>query len=133
MGRHQMGIDNLRLHQFSLQVNSQPYRYRIYNWLALNQKNFKEYIALTTDEARKAYLERKLTGNILSFASGIGWYIKEKVTTSIIGDFQTSTVHFKGHKSIAFHLDFNANVFLPNYIGLGKGVSKGYGVVKTRK
>jgi hypothetical protein len=31
--------------------------------------------------------------------------------------------------TMGFNVNFKTNLFLPNFIGLGKGVSKGYGVV----
>jgi hypothetical protein len=37
---------------------------------------------------------------------------------------------FKGKEMPGFSLDFNSNVILPPYIGLGKGSSIGFGVVK---
>jgi hypothetical protein len=39
-------------------------------------------------------------------------------------------VDFKKVKVLAFSLEFTANVALPNYIGMGKGCSLGWGVVK---
>ncbi|MFN0037553.1 MAG: CRISPR-associated endonuclease Cas6, partial [Saprospiraceae bacterium] len=39
-------------------------------------------------------------------------------------------VSFKGVKVLAFSLEFSANVALPSFIGLGKGCSVGWGVVK---
>jgi hypothetical protein len=38
--------------------------------------------------------------------------------------------------TMGFNVDSKTDLFLPNFIGLGKGVSKGYGVVtqkRTRK
>jgi CRISPR/Cas system endoribonuclease Cas6 (RAMP superfamily) len=40
---------------------------------------------------------------------------------------------FKGKEMPGFSLDFNSNVILPPYIGLGKGSSIGFGVVKAIK
>jgi len=31
---------------------------------------------------------------------------------------------------LAFNIEFKTNVFLPNFIGLGKGVSIGFGTIK---
>jgi len=39
-------------------------------------------------------------------------------------------VSYKKVKMLAFSLEFTANVHLPDYVGLGKGCSEGWGVVK---
>jgi CRISPR/Cas system endoribonuclease Cas6 (RAMP superfamily) len=37
---------------------------------------------------------------------------------------------FKGRKVLTFCVNFKTNVSLPDYVGLGKGSSVGFGVVK---
>jgi len=39
-------------------------------------------------------------------------------------------ITFKGGRRQCFDIRFKTNVFLPEYIGLGKGTSKGFGVVR---
>ncbi|MCB0573045.1 MAG: hypothetical protein KDC61_00560, partial [Saprospiraceae bacterium] len=42
-------------------------------------------------------------------------------------------IGYKGVKVLAFSLEFSCNVALPDYIGLGKGCSSGWGVLKRLK
>ncbi|MFW5721489.1 MAG: CRISPR-associated endonuclease Cas6 [Bacteroidota bacterium] len=42
-------------------------------------------------------------------------------------------ITYKDVKHQTFDVSFKTNIFLPEYIGLGKGVSIGFGTVKTRK
>ncbi|MDD2636807.1 MAG: CRISPR-associated endonuclease Cas6, partial [Bacteroidales bacterium] len=40
--------------------------------------------------------------------------------------------NFKGVKMHTINAEFKTNVLLPNYLGLGKGVSIGFGTVKSK-
>jgi hypothetical protein len=42
-------------------------------------------------------------------------------------------MEYKGIKVMGFSIDFEANLTLPSGIGLGKGVSMGYGRLQRRK
>jgi hypothetical protein len=88
----------------------------------------------TTDElSRLALLESILKGNILSFAKGIGWDIDREISLRIDTIEKVRPVTFKEQKVLAFDVTFRTNVFLPDYLGLGKGVSLGFGTVRQMK
>jgi len=125
----EMKIARLLMNQFTIQVWDKDFTYRVNNWIALNQENYREYMNLPEGPEKIAYLERKLTGNILSFAKGINWDVTRPINTRILQIEGTRPVTLKGKKVIGFNMVFTSNVFLPNYIGLGKSVSLGYGNV----
>jgi hypothetical protein len=79
------------------------------------------------------FLERILTGNILSFAKGVTLNIDKSLNISIIRIIRGKQVSFKGVKLIALNVEFRSNFFLPNHIGLGKGVSLGFGTVREKR
>ncbi len=125
----EMKIARLQMNQFTIQVWDRDFTYRISNWIALNQENYREYMNLPEGAGRIEYLQRKLTGNILAFAKGINWDVTRPVTVSIQQIEGIRPVTLKGKKVMGFNMVFTCNVFLPNYIGLGKSVSLGYGNV----
>jgi len=127
-----MKIDQLNLNTFTMQVWDKKFRYSIQNWIALNTENFAEYQKLEGIADRMKFLEGKLTANIISFAKGIDWTIDKPIELSITELYDTKPVKLKGQTVLGFNLNFSTNVFLPNYIGLGKSVSLGYGVIKSR-
>lgn len=97
-------------------------------WMGLNQKNFNTYINLLPGQERTNYITKILIGNILSFYKGIGYTVTERI---YVKPNLTETVSsFKNKKMTVFAGDFITNAMLPNYIGLGKSVSRGYGAVK---
>lgn len=128
--RLDMSVDELRLNTFNMQVWDKVWTYHIRNWIALNQKNYQHYQTLESEKEQIKMLKKLLLGNILSFAKGIGWYVDKEIHVEIKKINNVTTVKLKSNDLLGFNLVFQTNVFLPNYIGLGKGVSHGYGIVK---
>jgi hypothetical protein len=124
-----LAIRSLQMQQYTLQVWERSFRYRLFNWLALSQENYEVYRTLPDDLARLAFLERVLTGNILAFAKGVKWNVDRPIALRIDEVLKTKIVPYKGQKLQAFDLHFRSNVFLPDHLGLGKGVSLGFGTV----
>ncbi|MEL6195344.1 MAG: CRISPR-associated endonuclease Cas6, partial [Bacteroidota bacterium] len=126
----ELHIHNMKLHQHRLQLFQQYFSYRIPNWLALNQKNWKAYQEMDSLLERIHFLERILLGNILSFAKGVGWHIEGEVKVHILKLGDHYPVSMKGVTLRAFPVTFKTNVSLPLHIGLGGKVSHGFGVVR---
>jgi|SRR5579885_637565 hypothetical protein len=97
-------------------------------WIALNELNYEKYRNINKSE-KKRFLEKILVGNILSMFKGLGIFVTEKVEITILKQFSKPiTVH--DNKFVGFKLDFACNTTLPEYLGLGKSVSKGFGVIR---
>lgn len=126
---YELKIDQLNMNQFTMQVWDKMWEFRIQNWLALNKENYEKYQALESMIDKIQQLESTLKGNILSFAKGIDWSIDKEIKLQIKNMHEPRTISYKGNKLSAFNLVFSTNVFLPNYIGLGKGASSGFGVI----
>jgi len=129
----EMKISRLELNQFVMQVWDKHFSYSIYNWIALNQQNYQKYLKLESMAERISFLENTLKANILAFAKGIDWIIEKQIEVRILTMKDPYIVNVKKNSLMAFNLDFKTNVFLPNFIGLGKSVSKGYGVIRNIK
>lgn len=122
-------IQNLNVNQFTMQVWDKNFKYSLKNWLALNSENHKKYIELDGIIEKTQFLQSLLTGNIISFAKGIEWQIDKEVSIKILEITDTKILPYKKQKMQSFDLSFSTNVFLPNFIGIGKGVSMGFGTV----
>ena len=123
-------VDRLDLKTTTLNVWDKYFNYSIYRWQALNDKNYKEYNNLQSLTEKISMLERILTGNILSFAKGIEWHIEQPVKLSISDVALERLNKMKDIQVAVLDIQFRCNVALPDWIGLGKGVSKGFGVVR---
>jgi len=105
------------------------FSYSLRKWLPLNSKNYAEYQRVEGLKERFAMLERILTGNILSFAKGVKSSFDRQVTCSITSLDETPPLYYKGVSFASFDVRFKSNARLPDFIGLGKGVSHGFGTV----
>lgn len=126
-------IKDLHLQTHSVSITSQLQSYRLYNWLALNQENYAEFKKLRDPISQTQFLENILVGNILSFGKGIKWSIEQDIVLRIDSLLKQKVVPYKQQKLVAFDIQFRCNAQLPPFIGLGKGVSLGFGTVSTLK
>lgn len=129
-------IDEISFVKKDVEVVEQPQSYLLKNWIALNQNIYPKYHALNNDRIKQRdLLEGILRGNILSFAKGLNWWIKERVEVKIIEILSANpTPIYKNKKAaIAFNIKFESNVILPDFIGLGKRTSVGFGIVTSTK
>ena len=122
-------VESVRAYKTLVQVWDSVFTYHLRKWLPLNQENYRKYEALDSIVERYAFLERLLTGNILSFAKSMGVYFDKQVECKITSADEPRIVNYKGVKMMSFDVEFKSNVSLPDYIGLGKGVSLGFGTV----
>jgi len=129
----EMRIAKLDLNQFEMKISERLSSYSIRNWVALNQQAYNQYQKLDGIVEKIAFLEKKLIGNILAFAKGIGWHIEEKIELKITDLPQMQLISYKKQKLQTFNLDFKTNVFIPQYIGLGAKTSVGMGTVFLKK
>jgi len=128
--KEEFKIESINLNQFTMQVWDKWFNYSIINWLALNSDNYKKYEELNSEFEKDEFLENLLKANILSFAKGIDWTIDKPINVRINEIQSIRKIKYKDQLRLSFNINFKTNVFLPNYIGLGKGVSIGYGTVK---
>jgi len=124
-----LSIESLAANNFNLNVSDHQSTYSIDKWLAFNEENYKKYTALTALSDKISFLEKILTGNILSFAKGVGYNVEKNIEVHIQHIQREFFSKYKGAGLQAFDLTFRTNFSLPDFIGLGKGVSTGYGVV----
>jgi hypothetical protein len=100
-------------------------------WLALSQENYSRYIAASPEE-RKDLLRRILVGNLLSASKGLGYVAKEHIRLDL-GRMQDEICMLKGTKVTGFRGQFTTCFTIPDLMGLGKSVSRGFGAVVRLK
>lgn len=96
-------------------------------WIALSQKNIDEYIA-ANNMNKEGILKRILIGNIIAMSKGLNYTVNRKLDCWV--NLKEKEVLLKGIKHIAFVGNFKVNFSIPDYLGLGKSVSRGFGTVK---
>lgn len=99
-------------------------------WAGLNQKNFKTFITLKTETEKNNLLKKILIGNILSMSKYLGLHLDLDQTITTQVQLKQTRVTLKGKPMIGFKGMFKTNFLLPDYVGLGKSVSRGFGTIK---
>lgn len=96
-------------------------------WFALNQENYRKY--RDYDKAQQYdLLNRNLVGNMLSMSKSLNYQVPEKIKCHT--ELQERSSSMKGNDIIVFRGFFVTNFKIPEYLGLGKSVSRGFGTVK---
>lgn len=104
------------------------YRYKfITPWMALNQNNFNEYLRGSQTEQMEL-LKKIMIGNILSMSKYLGYRVEKPIQVFI--KLEPLKVNFKNNAMTAFNGEFMTNFHIPDYLGIGKSVSRGFGTVK---
>lgn len=124
-------VENMLISEVLVHADDKYYTYYIQAWLALNEKNFELYKKCNMDEEKKYFLENILRANILSFGKGVDCLFENEIRVQITEIKKEYLRDFKGVKMHTINAEFKTNVSLPENIGLGKGVSIGFGVVST--
>ena len=125
----QLEIESVSPKTYVVQVWDSEFKYRIRNWLPLNTENYKKYIQLEAISDKVIFLEKILIGNILSFAKGIGIDIQNEISCKMITISEPKPIKAIDVKMMAFDAEFKTNISLPDYMGLGKHASLGFGTV----
>jgi len=108
--------------------SSRLVRYRfITPWVALNHMTGGKYRFLTNQE-KPSYLNRLLGQNIIFLAKEVGVNIEDSIFTKVkVTSLFPRPVD--ENKWGAFMGEFKTNFVLPNYIGIGNGITRGFGTV----
>lgn len=124
-----MEVERIDAHRTLVQTWDTEFRYTLRKWLPLSSDNYKTYQSLEGIMEQCTFLQNILIGNILSFCKGVDITIEHEISCVITKLMDCHTYTYKGVKMKGFDVEFKTNVSLPDFIGLGKGVSLGFGMV----
>ena len=100
-------------------------------WVALNRANTKKFSKTSTSQKRK-FLCELLTRNLIFLTSEFKIDFDEKILTDIeLEDKSLSS--FNDNRDVGFEGSFLTNFLLPDFIGLGNGITRGYGSIKHKQ
>ena len=99
-------------------------------WMALNQQNYSKFQNLKNEAKKDEMLNSILVGHILSFFRNTGIELQSSERLMAKVNVQEKSTNFKENKMLAFSGKFVVNALLPDEIGLGKSVSRGFGTIK---
>jgi len=119
----------LEFHYVSVEITDNLQQYQFLTpWLALNEKNYEKYQGMKSWVERKKFLSKILVGNIISMSKGLGYTVPEPIKAEI-GRLREVKTSLKGTPMLGFLGTFSVNFNIPDYLGIGKSVSRGFGTV----
>ena len=128
---HPMRVARLHVNRYTLNTWQRHFSYRLHKWQPFNPDNYEKYKLLRGVADKFAFLESLLKTQIQSFATGVNWQIEETIDLKITNLVKEEWLEYKrGQKILVFTLDIESNLSLPDYVGIGKGASRGLGVVR---
>jgi len=97
-------------------------------WLALNEENYQRYLQTTVVAERRAMLERIMAGNMLALSKNVALDMQEKIMVKLV---RFDELRLKAGQAtlLGFHIEFVTNFRIPSFVGVGKMVSKGFGLM----
>jgi hypothetical protein len=130
LGEHEYKIFQreivIKEHEFGVSDKFKKYQF-LTPWFALNQENFENYLKLDF-EKKKEKLRKIMIGNIISMSKGLKYTVDKEIKLDT--KLRQICSSFKGRKITAFKGEFIVNFNIPDLLGIGKSVSRGFGTVK---
>lgn len=132
LGKSRYVVESIQMNLFNADFGEcrENYHYKFLTpWLALNPDNYKKFKETVDWRKKKEFLNNILVGNVLSMCKGLNHVVGRKLY--VHSHLDDETVEYKAIKHIGFTGKFKINFKIPDLIGLGMGVSQGFGVVKV--
>ncbi len=131
-----IGDETIPIHEKHIVVNEAEFGltdelkfYRFLSpWLGLNQQNYQRFQMDSDPRFRIDLLNRVLIGNMISLSKALGYTVPGTIMVS--ADTRLRLIKLKGLPMTGFTGFFATNFQIPNLLGLGKSVSRGFGTVQ---
>jgi hypothetical protein len=128
---HSIQSKNISQQQKKIGFSQELHEYQFETlWMGLNQQNYSKFIKLESDKEQNTMLDAILIGHILGFFKNFGVALRPEERIMVKNQLKQKSTNFKGQKMLAFTGSFICNAILPNFIGLGKSTSRGFGTLK---
>ena len=96
-------------------------------WVALNAGSNKKYKSIDEDK-RILFLNKLLGQNLMFLSKELGLNTESKIYTKLkVDSIEPHTHQENGWRS--FNGEFRTNFMLPNFIGFGNGITRGFGSI----
>ena len=118
---------SLKDEEFGISDKIRSYEF-VTPWLALNQENYKKFYTLKGQSERDEFVRKILIGNLISMSKSLGYEVPGQIKCDAQVHFRKDRL--KDVSVMTFTGTFQANFLIPDYLGLGKSVSRGFGAVR---
>lgn len=124
-----MKVAHVKSTLYELRIQNGMQSYKLYNYQAFNTENYQQFKSLDVTQ-KLPFITKCLQAHLHGFATGIGWFLESEIKVDVQRILKEKCIPYQGIQAHCFDLVFDCNLFLPEYIGLGKGIGHGFGVVR---
>jgi hypothetical protein len=97
-------------------------------WLALNQQHAKKFYELNGKLQRDAFMQKLLVAQLHTLAKSLDYGVTAPVSCEAKVRFRRDRI--SRENMMVFYGTFSTNLTIPDYLGIGRSVSQGYGTIK---
>ncbi len=97
-------------------------------WLALNQENYMKYYGMKNYYETQEFMRKTLIGNLLSMSKSLDYQVPDRIKCDVKVKIRKSRL--KDVNVMTFIGGFSSNFIIPDHLGIGKSVSRGFGAVR---
>jgi len=130
LGHNIYRVENIQMNQRDAEFGNcrENYHYKFLTpWLALNPDNYQNFKKIGNWNERKIFLNNILIGNILSMCKGLNFVVDRRLY--VHSHLENVDAMYKRVSHIGFMGKFKVNFKIPDFLGIGKGVSQGFGTI----
>jgi hypothetical protein len=117
----------MRSEQFGITDKPETYEF-LTPWLALNQQHAKKFYDLKGKPQRDAFMQNLLTTQLTILAKSLDYDITAPITCEAKVRFIRERIDREN--VMVFLGKFRTNLRIPDYLGIGRALSQGYGTIK---
>jgi len=129
LDKEKLKVTNVELDLKNIELKEQKTRYRFISpWIALNKQNYERFHTVDK-QLKNLFLSKIFVGNILSALKSLKIYLTFRLTAGV-DSMKSFPISANDNVFQGFYGYVTTNINLPNFIGLGKSVSKGFGTVE---
>lgn len=123
-------IEDVWLRYAQIQTWDAEFKYSVLHYMALNQDNYAEYKKLDSIVDRVNFIQDILEKHINIFAEEMNAFCPISLSVKLLDIKDEKFIEYKGVFHLTFNITFKSNLHIPDYVGIGKGVSIGFGIVR---
>ncbi len=97
-------------------------------WLILDEAGLAKYFRLKSPPTQKYFLENLLISNLLAISKELGYHTPAQIQAEI-RELKPITVEIHHAPTLGFVGAFSTNMEMPDFIGLGRSVARGFGAI----
>ena len=120
---------SITIYESELGITEQPHQYKFLQpWMALNAENFETY-KQSNNKDRQIFLNHLIRENLKTVSHAFDYWIPDPEEIKVDSNLKMKLSPFKGNMMVTFTGEFLINFNIPDYLGIGKQVARGYGTI----